>query len=318
MSGLRELKKKITTVNKIKKIFSVMKMIASSKMKRANEDVILSNQTIDLIRDMLISAINNSSDISKAFSFLNINKINNEAPILYLLISSDKGLCGNYNSLVIRKFTSIIKNENNYKVIFAGRKVKNILSNKINHDNIIHDLSNFKFNELISNYDKISTILNRVFELFNNGEISDCKIVYVFSENIMSKKVIVESIFNFSEFSQLQKSINNSNNLSINDEEYKIVESIANDKKIDQDGIIFEPNEEVNIKTIKNLYFRAKFFNFFRNAYFSELTSRMIAMDSANRNSSELAKKMTLRYNKKRQENITKELIDIVNGSENV
>ena len=83
-------------------------------------------------------------------------------------------------------------------------------------------------------------------------------------------------------------------------------------------NVIFEPEELEILKTMKNFYFRAKFFNFFRNAHFSELASRMIAMDNANRNSSELGKKMTLKYNKKRQENITKELIDIVNGSENV
>lgn len=319
MSSLRELKKKIATINKIKKIFLVMKSIASSKMKKAQDNVNLSNKTIDLIKQMFFYALKNSSDPLKILSGLEIIAKNPEAPVLYLLISSDKGLCGNYNNLVLRKINSIIKEKNDYKIAFAGKKVKNIFSSKIDSKKIIQDLSQFNFNDLINDPDKVSIVLDKIFELFNNGEISDCQIIYVFSENVMSRKAKISSLFDFSDFDLalqnliLRKEPALCRHFDKGDEDDDL--SIAMENKT---NVIFEPEELEILKTMKNFYFRAKFFNFFRNAHFSELASRMIAMDNANRNSSELGKKMTLKYNKKRQENITKELIDIVNGSENV
>jgi F-type H+-transporting ATPase subunit gamma len=321
MSNLRELKKKITTIDKIKKIFLVMKAIASSKMKKAQNDVNLSNKAIDLIKEMFLSSVRKSSDPSKILSELNLGGLDQRSPVLYLLISSDKGLCGNYNNLVLRKMNSIFKEihqeKNDYRIMFAGKKVKNILSSKIDAQKIIQDFSDLKFNDFINDFEKISLLSEKIFSLFYEGQISDCKIIYVFSENIMSRKIRVESLFDLKsdKFFSLKNIIFSRNTNDCLGFQNEGEDNLGNENK---SNVIFEPNEIDVIKNIKNSYFRAKFFNFFRNAYFSELASRMIAMDNASRNSSEIVKKMTLKYNKKRQENITKELIDIVNGSENI
>jgi F-type H+-transporting ATPase subunit gamma len=307
MSNLRELKKKIVTTNKIKKIFVVMKMIASSKMKKAQNDVHSSNSALNLINEMLLSSIKKSSDSSTILS--NLVPLNKKAPILYLLISSDKGLCGNYNNLVLRKINAILKenSESNHLIAFAGNKIKNILSSKINQQKILKNISNFKFNDLINNHKNILSIFKEIESLFFKGEISECKILYVHSENAMSKNIKIENLFHSSANTQ--------------DSSSKIQKNHENEEenpKNKEENIIFEPNESQIAKNLKFAYLRAKFFNIFRNAYLSEVSSRMVAMDNASRNSSELVKSMTLKYNKKRQEKITKELIDIINGAENI
>lgn len=307
MSNLRTLKNKISTIKSIKKIFSVMQLIASSKMKKAQEEVQSSNRTIEKIKTIFLSALE-GMDPMQAVSSLNLAPVNPQAPVLYLLLSSDRGLCGNYNALVARKLQEMTKNDGNFLLGFVGKKVKSMLAAKYQHDKILPEIS-YSFNEVFASSEKINLILDQIFNMFSEGKISDCQIIYVFAKNAISKEVKMQSLFDFKMLEYLCNCDPKSNKIA----------SLSQEDEIDLDSKkIFEPGQLQVLQIAKDFYFRAKFFNFFRNAYFAEVASRMVAMDNAGKNSSEIQKNLTLSYNKKRQENITRDLIDIINGAENI
>lgn len=303
MANLRIIKNKINTVKSIKKIFSVMQLIASSKMKRAQDDVKLSNAAIIEIKDMFLRALDNNSDVN-AFAKLNI--VDKNAPELYILIASDRGLCGNYNSLILKKSHDIFKkNTKQKKIIVIGNKIRPLLMKQYSES--IDLKHSEKFDEFFRNHGKIINLLNYIFSEYQAGSISACHIVYVFSKNAMIKTVKEENLFFINELKDLI-----STQISENSEDS--LEKLEASKET----IIYEKNKESIVSEIIDYYLKAKFFNFFRNSYFSELASRMVAMDSANRNAGEIQKKLVLTYNKKRQANITSDLIDIINGAENI
>lgn len=300
MTSLRAVKNKINSVKSIKKIFSVMQLIAASKMKKAQDLFNSSNKVIDHIRNLLIRAV--GQDFSILESILSQKgKIESEMN-LYILLCSDRGLCGNYNSIIMRKITEILKNNKNSKIIVIGNKLRSQLERQF-HSMIDEELSG-KFDEYTKNEDKILTLLDKIFLMKKNGEIKNCKAVYVFSKNAMSKEVREMDFFSVDKLRVESMVVANDDNF--------VDDDLKNDK------IIYE-NKKFNVlEYLLKFYLKVKFFNIFRSAYFSELASRMIAMDNASRNAQEIQEKLTLFYNKKRQANITNDLIDIINGAENL
>lgn len=296
MSSLRTVKNKINSVKSIKKIFSVMQLIAASKMKRAQEASNSSNRVVSHVKNLLIKAANNDS------SFLNVaNDSRNESiETLFVVFCSDRGLCGNYNSIVMRKINEALRNKKNIKIAIIGNKIKAIVERQYGSF-IDHDLS-CKFDDCMKDESKISVIFDKILLMKKSGAVKNCKMIYVFSKNAMSREVKEIDLFSFDDF-RLSKSL--------------IGDDVDVDKNFEEKTIYEEKKSDV-IEYLSRFYFKAKFFNAFRSAYFSELASRMIAMDNASRNAQEIQNKLTLFYNKKRQANITNDLIDIINGAENL
>ena len=302
MTSLRAVKNKINSVKSIKKIFSVMQLIAASKMKKAQDVFNSSNKTINHIRNLLIEAIDKDQNIIN--SILSKDAKSNSAINLYIVFCSDRGLCGNYNSIIIRKVTEALRNQENCKIIIIGNKLRAPLEKRF-HSMIDHELSG-KFDEYTKDENKISALFDTIFLMKKNGEIKNCKAIYVFSKNAMSKEVHDDDLFSTNRIkTQSPIAIGEVNN------------DILSDDSGDE-NIIYEDSKLNVIEYLLKFYFKIKIFNIFRSAYFSELASRMIAMDNASRNAQEIQNKLTLFYNKKRQANITNDLIDIINGAENL
>ncbi len=300
MTSLRAVKNKINSVKSIKKIFSVMQLIAASKMKKAQDAFNSSNKTIDHIENLLNEAIDKDIGI---INTIFENKKLTVKKSLYLVFCSDRGLCGNYNSLIMRKITEILKNQNDIEIAIIGNKLKSQLEKQF-FSFINQELSN-KFDEHIKDENKISILFDKIFSMKSRGEIKDCKVIYVFSKNAMSKEVRELDLFLIDKKKR------------IHPKEFYI-ESNDNELNDDNSGIIYEDNKLNVVQFLIKFYFQLKFFSIFRAAYFSELASRMIAMDNASRNAQEIQNKLTLFFNKKRQANITNDLIDIINGAENL
>jgi F-type H+-transporting ATPase subunit gamma len=299
MTSLRAVKNKINSVKSIKKIFSVMQLIAASKMKKAQDAFNSSNNAINHITSLLIKAIDQDNSIINNILSQNVKSISETD--LYVIFCSDRGLCGNYNSIIMRKITEILKNNKNSKIIIIGNKLHSQLERQFS-SLIDRELSG-KFDEYMKNEDKILKLLDQIFLMKKDGSIRNCKAIYVFSKNAMSKEICDIDLFSV-----------NSLNLK------SVVIANDNDDKNDSEHekIIYEDAKLNVVEYLLKFYFKIKFFNIFRSAYFSELASRMIAMDNASRNAQEIQDKLTLFYNKKRQANITNDLIDIINGAENL
>lgn len=305
MSGLRILKNKINTVKSIKKIFSVMQLIATSKMKKAQEAIKSSNQVIEIVKNLLIRAIDGDGSAASQ-----LTPVNPEAPMLYVVFSSDRGLCGNHNNIIFKKVAEILSKVANLQLIIVGNKA---LSSFIKKYPDLIDLKNSsKFDEMRKDEEKIVTLLNNIFDMYRVGIISGCKVIFVRSKNAMSKHIAEVDLFNLDELAALI-----STKSSIHDSPEDADVQIENKESEVQSANLYEADKPRVITYLIDYYLRTKFFNFFKSAYFSELASRMVAMDNASRNSNEIQKSLTLHFNKKRQEIITRDLIDVVNGAEN-
>jgi F-type H+-transporting ATPase subunit gamma len=307
MSNLRAIKDKIINIKSIKKIFSVMQLIAASKMHKAQEDVNSSNRVIDNIKDLFIRAVDGDLSVINQLS-----PVNNDAPMLYIAFCSDRGLCGNYNTIVSRKVQENLNANSNSRLIIIGNKLMTILARKFGQ--FIDSKNSQKFDDVRKDETKIVELLKKVFAMYKRGEISGCEVIYVFSKNAISKKVLQIDLFKIEELSGLLSknlSVKSNGGLSESDG------SESEEEKPEDAKYIYEGSTAEVVNYLLEYFLRARFFNIFRNAYFSELASRMVAMDSASRNSSEIEKALTIDYNKKRQAAITSELVDIISGAEN-
>jgi F-type H+-transporting ATPase subunit gamma len=301
MSNLRAIKDKINNVKSIKKIFTVMQLIAASKMHKAQEDVNNSNKVISKIKDLVTRSTEGDASILSQFSAASHNS---SKPKLYLVFCSDRGLCGNYNTILSRKVQENLSKDQNVRLIIIGNKLVTILSKRFGH--LIDHEASKKFDDVRKDPTKLADLLKLVIQMNKSGEISGCDVIYVFSKSAISKKVEQVNFFDLGDLGKnSSKAILHSN--EIDD---------SSDKDLENN--LYEPGKEKVVEYLIDYFLRAKLFNIFRNAYFSELASRMLAMDSASRNSSEIERNLTIFYNKTRQATITSDLIDIINGAENV
>ena len=285
MASLKEVKSRILSVNSTQQITKAMKMVAAAKLRHAQDRVI----KLRPYSDKLITILNNLSSSSGDSKLLVERKINK---VLLIVIGSDKGLCGSFNSSVIKFTNQLI--ENNYKNLYENKnltilpigkkmfdhyKKRNFvildkfwsILKKSSYDDVA-DISEFLMNEFIlENYDKIDIIFNE----FKNVAV----------QNTMS-----------STFLPVHK---------VNDDDVK------NDT-----NYIFEPNKKDILNKLIPKALTANLFKTVLESNASEQGARMTAMSQATDNATELLKELKLSYNRSRQAAITKEILEIVGGAE--
>jgi len=286
MASLKEVKSRILSVNSTQQITKAMKMVAAAKLRHAQDRVI----KLRPYSDKLITILNNLSSSSGSDSKLLVERKINK--VLLIVIGSDKGLCGSFNSSVIKFTNQLI--ENNYKNLYENKnltilpigkkmfdhyKKRNFvildkfwsILKKSSYDDVA-DISEFLMNEFIlENYDKIDIIFNE----FKNVAV----------QNTMS-----------STFLPVHK---------VNDSDVK------NDT-----NYIFEPNKKDILNKLIPKALTANLFKTVLESNASEQGARMTAMSQATDNATELLKELKLSYNRSRQAAITKEILEIVGGAE--
>ena len=286
MASLKEVKSRILSVNSTQQITKAMKMVAAAKLRRAQDRVIQLRPYSDKLQTILNNLSSSSGSNSK---FLEERKINK---VLLIVVGSDKGLCGSFNSSVIKYTNQLI--ESNYKKHYENKKLtilpigkkmfdhykkRNflILDNfwsilkKSSYDDVA-GISNFLMNEFIlENYDKIDIIFNE----FKNVAV----------QNTMT------STF-----------------LPVNEEN--------DDEDKNDTNYIFEPNQKDILNKLIPKALTANLFKTILESNASEQGARMTAMSQATDNATELLKELKLSYNRSRQAAITKEILEIVGGAE--
>ena len=285
MASLKEVKSRILSVNSTQQITKAMKMVAAAKLRRAQDRVIQLRPYSNKLRTILNNLISSSGSDSK---FLEERKINK---VLLIVVGSDKGLCGSFNSSVIKFTNQLI--DNNYKKLYENKKLTILpIGNKMfdhyrkrnfvildkfwsilkksSYDDVV-DISNFLMNEFIlENYDKIDIIFNE----FKNVAVQNTMV---------------------------------SNFLPVNKE---------NDDDNNDTNYIFEPNQKDILNKLIPKALSANLFKTILESNASEQGARMTAMSQATDNATELLKELKLSYNRSRQAAITKEILEIVGGAE--
>ena len=282
MPNLKDIKRRIRSVKNTQQITKAMKLVAASKLRKA-QHAILEARPYDIkLMDVLNHlAARCNSDLHPLLDVREGNKH------LFLIITSDKGLCGGFNGNIIRKTSEYLKEspQNQNSLIIAGKKGNDIFRNR--PVKIVEEYIGWSKN---FDYLKAQAIGQNLATLFSEKKVDKVFMIYNEFKSVMAQEVIVEQLLPIVP-ENLEKG------------------SFAVD-------YVYEPDEGAILDELMKKYMTVEVYRAFLESSASEHGARMTAMDNATRNAGEMIGDLTLTYNQARQAYITKELIEIVNGAE--
>lgn len=281
MPSIKDLKSRIGSTKNTQQTTKAMKMVSAAKLRRAT-DAIMSQRPYakEIARMMGVLAAQGAAPAERAAA----------KPVsLVVAFSSDRGLCGGYNGSVIRATLNFLGQKaaegKAVKCVFVGKKayegVK--IRSKV-------DLAHYEeFGAKIA-FRKAGELSKKILPLFETGEVDEVIFIYNEFKNAISQVVQTETVLPL-----------------------KLQEGAADPKS---DLLILEPSKQELFDTLSSKYFSIQVFKALLEAQASEHGSRMSAMENATKNAGDMIRKLTLQYNKQRQAAITKELLEIIAGSE--
>ena len=293
MASLDDLKKRISSVKSTQKITKAMKMVAAAKLRRAQENAEKGRPYSEKMNNIILNLSSGISDKENAPKLL--AGTGEEKTHLCLVLTSDRGLCGGFNTNIIKKakqyFQKILKENKILKIITVGSKGYDQLKRQYK-ENIIEKIS-FKDSKNINYFDadKVGKI---IIDRFEKKEFDVCAIFYNQFKNVITQIPQEQQIIPLK-----------------NTEKNKTSSS-------DKDNYEFEPEEDEILSNLLPKNISTQIFKAMLENSASEQGSRMTAMDNATRNAGEMVDKLTIQYNRSRQAAITKELIEIISGAESL
>ena len=283
MANLKEIRNRIVSVSSTMQITSAMKMVSAAKLKKA-QDAITSMRPYSSALNNLIQNLSSSLEPDMNSPFVSVREKNS---ILLVAITSNRGLCGAFNSNVIKKTRQLIIEEFSDKkvsLITIGKKGSEVLGKKekiiSTHDYIFDDL----------NYEKADEISKEIMDSFKKELYDEIILVYNRFKNAATQIVETETFLPIAE------------NLD--------------EKSLKRPDYIFEPSQSEIVNELLPKALSIKFFKALRDSFASEHGARMTAMHKATDNAIELRDQLKLTYNKARQAAITNEILEIVGGAE--
>ena len=294
MPSLDDLKKRITSVKSTQKITKAMKMVATAKLRKAQENAEKGRPYSERMNNIILNLSKNISDKENSSKLL--VGTGKEDTYLCIVLTADRGLCGGFNTNIIKKaksyFDKSSKDGKNIKIITVGTKGYDQLKRNYK-DKIIEKIS-FKDSKNV-NYFDAEKVGNIILEKFNKEEFDICTIFYNKFKNVMTQIPQQQQIIPLQ-----SEEKNDSSNEQIND------------------SYEFEPDEDEILNNLLPKNISTQIFKAMLENSASEQGSRMTAMDNATRNAGELVDKLSIEYNRSRQAAITKELIEIISGAESL
>tara|TARA_Y100001954_G_scaffold234352_1_gene289656 strand:- start:12 stop:887 length:876 start_codon:yes stop_codon:yes gene_type:complete len=291
MASLDDLKKRISSVKSTQKITKAMKMVAAAKLRRAQESAERGRPYSEKMNNIILNLSSGLSDKENAPKLL--NGTGEDKVHLCVVLTADRGLCGGFNSNIIKKakayFKKILETGKTLKIITVGSKGYDQLKRGYK-ENIIENIS-FKDSKN-ANYFDANKVGKIIIDRFENNEFDICAIFYNQFKNVITQ------------IPQEQQIIP----LKISEEENKSLE----------ESYEFEPDEDEILGNLLPKNISTQIFKAMLENSASEQGSRMSAMDNATRNAGEMVDKLTIQYNRSRQAAITKELIEIISGAESL
>jgi len=291
MPSLDDLRKRIKSVKSTQKITKAMQMVAAAKLRKAQENAEKGRPYSEKMNNIILNLSNSITDKENAPKLLTgtgADKVH-----LCVVLTADRGLCGGFNSNIVKKAKSFfkkIKSEGkSLKIITVGSKGYDQLK-RIYGSQIIEKIS-FKDSKT-ANYLDAEIVGKKIIELFEKNEFDMCTIFYNQFKNVMTQIP----------------------------QEQQIIPLKSNEIKKNsvEDNYEFEPEEDEILSNLLPKNISTQIFKAMLENSASEQGSRMTAMDSATRNAGELVDKLTINYNRSRQAAITKELIEIISGAESL
>ena len=291
MASLDDLKKRIASVKSTQKITKAMKMVAAAKLRRAQENAEKGRPYSEKMNNIILnlsSGFNDKENAPKLLAGTGEDKVH-----LCIVLTSDRGLCGGFNSNIIKKakayFNKILNEGKNLKIITVGSKGYDQLK-RAYESNIIKKIS-FKDSKT-TNYLDAEKVGKIIIDNFEKKEFDICVIFYNQFKNVITQIP----------------------------QEQQIVplKSPTAKKETSEDHYEFEPEEDEILNNLLPKNISTQIFKAMLENSASEQGSRMSAMDNATRNAGDMVDRLTIEYNRSRQAAITKELIEIISGAESL
>ena len=294
MASLKFLRNRISSVKSTQKITKAMKMVAAAKLRKAQQNAENARPYSEKLNSIISNLKNSVTDMDSAPKLL-VGNQKNEIH-LCVVLSSDRGLCGGFNTNICRKakiyFEKILNEKKILKIIVVGGKANDQLKRKYNQ--YIIDRITLKDEKVVS-FGKAQEITDKILNLFTRSEFDICTLFYNQFKSVISQIPQAQQLIPVSieQKSNQQTLVNNS--------EYE-----------------YEPDENDILENLLPKNIATQIYAAFLENQASEQGSRMSAMDNATRNAGDLIAKLTINYNRTRQAVITKELIEIISGAESL
>ncbi|MBA0823056.1 hypothetical protein Goarm_019814, partial [Gossypium armourianum] len=318
---LRELRKRIETVKSTQKITEAMKLVAAAKVRRAQEAVINGRPFTEALVELLYT-INESLQCDDVDCPLTV--IRPVKKVALVVITGDRGLCGSFNSAVIKKAESRISNLKglglDYTVISVGKKGNSYFSRK-------DDVSVERFVEGVGfpTAKEAQMIADDVFSLFVTEEVDKVELVYTKFVSLVKSDPVIRTLLPLSVRGEVFD-VNGNCVDAVEDELFMLTTkegklAVERDKVRVEGGPIsplmqFEQDPVQILDAMMPLYLNSQILRALQESLASELAARMNAMSNATDNAVELKKNLSIVYNRERQAKITGEILEIVAGAE--
>jgi F-type H+-transporting ATPase subunit gamma len=312
VASLKDIRRRIGSVKNTQQITKAMKLVAASRLRRAQQAIASARPFAEKLEAMTGRVIDElQGGVGSADSTVRGDFLGELHPLLssakapegarakigLLIVSSDRGLCGAYNSSVSRFAARLYKEwsqqrpDKDIELYYVGRKAYEALVRKGMQGQLFADFWQGRLTPA-----KSDSIAKSMMEKFLSGELSEVHVIYTQFRSAISQTVSLAQV------------------LPLKPEADSSPSSVGNDEQAWP--FIYEPDRKAILSTLLPQLVRTQFYRMFADSVASEFGAKMTAMDNATRNAGDMISKLTLEANRVRQAAITKELMEIVSGAE--
>lgn len=277
-AGLIEIKRRIKSVESTRKITKAMNVVATSKLRKVRKELNSSEDYYNLSEEIVNKLI---SSLPEDYESSFFNTSSNDLDKLYIVMTSDTGLCGGFNGNVVNTLNEIIDNKGSARIVVVGSKgisyVRKYGLDTVKEYIEIPDIPTIK---------EVRAIYDDAVFMFQHGEVGEVNLVFTEFKSPIKQEVKIEKLFP----------------LEIRSES--------------SEQFLIEPSLEEVLNSSLNIYFKCKIRRAMLHSKVSEQSARMTAMDGATQNANDILHSLNLKYNRIRQGMITQEISEIVGGAE--
>jgi F-type H+-transporting ATPase subunit gamma len=292
MPGLKEVRLRIASVKSTQQITNAMKMVAASKLRKSQTAILRLRPYAAKLREIL-NNLSASIDDSGENSY---TKQRDPKKVLLIVISSNRGLCGGFNSNIVKATLRLMneqyaeqKSENNVSLVCIGRKVSEFFTKRgykvaETHDDLVDKIS----------FEHTVALADKIMKAFRDKEYDIIHVIYNQFKNAAVQRLMTD------QYLPIRPAVQSES---------------ANHSHVQAD-YIFEPDQETIVRELIPKTLRIHLYQAILDSYASEQGARMTAMQQATDNAQEILRQLQISYNKARQDAITRQLLEIVAGAE--
>jgi len=314
MANLKEIRDRISSVQNTRKITEAMRLVAAAKVRRAQEQVNATRPFADRLAQVLYNLQTRLQFEDVDLPLLNTREVKT---VGLLVVTGDRGLCGAYNSNIIKRARQRAQELENqgidYQYILVGSKAHQFFSRR--QAPIEESYTNLN---QIPTADEASNIADKLLSLFLSETVDRVELVYTKFVSLVSSRPVIQTLLPLDP-QGLEVSDDEIFRLTTKGGEFQVeretVESETRTQTFPRD-MIFEQDPVQILDALLPLYVNNQLLRALQESAASELASRMTAMNNASENATELINNLTLSYNKARQATITQEILEVVAGAE--